>query len=436
LTLSGPGGVEETLELAAEPEEAETEFRLRARPRTAGPHLYHLELRAEALAGAWRAPLDVEVVVPPPLRLLLVESAPSFETRHLEGLLAARGARYTLRTRVSRERYRYEYRGRDASPPRFAAAELAELDAVVADPETLAALEPGERRELRNAVAAGLGLLVLPRRGLGPWPPWSGSGLAARGLAGRGELTGLAEPQGPSGGERLSLRLRWDGTSGSPPLDLAPRELVLRGAAAPLVDDVFGRTLAAALPEGRGQIGVALPIESYRWALAGHGEVHAAYWARLLGAVARPREGPSWEIGGGPVVAGEPLPVALRSPGSLPVASWRPPAGAPEPLSLRQQALDPDLWATTLWPRPGWNRLEAGATSAAVYAAPAGVWTVVDLVRRQRDTARRSLRGEPSGADRGATPRVRRALPRWPFYALFLAAVLYLWVGERLRPGW
>ena len=426
LALHGPGGPEETLEIRETSGAPETLFRLEAHPRTAGTHLYHLELRdGETDEVAWREPLDIEVVMPPPLRLLLVESAPSFETRHLEALLAARGAVYTLRTKVSRGRYRYEYQGRAPSTPSFAAAELAELDALVADPETLADLAESERRELRRALAGGLGLLVLPRRGLGPWPPWTGPQIRAQSVG------GLAD------GDRLTVRLRWPGTVEAPPLGVEAREIVVRGAAAPLVEDASGRALAAIVPEGRGQVAAALAVDSYRWALAGEARVHAEYWAHLLGAVARTRGGPRWEIGGGPVVAGEPLPVGLRGSRTRPAAAWWPPGAAQaESVALRQDPSDPEVWEATLWPRPGWNRLEAGAATAALYAAPAGAWPVLDLARRQRETARRSLRGESATAGSGASSRVPRELPRWPFYALFLAAVLYLWVGERLRLGW
>ena len=59
---------------------------------------------------------------------------------------------------------------------------------------------------------------------------------------------------------------------------------------------------------------------------------------------------------------------------------------------------------------------------------------MVEAARRQRDTAWRALAGaEPEGM---GPQRVRRALPRWPFYALFLLAVGFLWLDERRRAGW
>ncbi|MBK8006211.1 MAG: hypothetical protein IPK12_20520, partial [Gemmatimonadetes bacterium] len=122
----------------------DSSFTLRDRPRAAGLAEYTLELAAGRTPV--REPLGVLVTRRPPPRVLVLEGSPSFETGFLKRWLAGEGGRVSVRTQVSRGRFRTEHlNGEGPGLGAVTPAALAPFDVVVADGPALAALPGGER---------------------------------------------------------------------------------------------------------------------------------------------------------------------------------------------------------------------------------------------------------------------------------------------------
>ncbi|MBC7369192.1 MAG: hypothetical protein H7343_20690, partial [Undibacterium sp.] len=108
--------------------------------------------------------LGVAVVAPVLPRVLLLERAPRMDTARLRAWFASMGGRFTSRTLVSRDRYRFAGSAGDVGEfGPLDAKLLAGYDVVLTEGATLVALSDAERKLVREAVTEkglGVGLLA------------------------------------------------------------------------------------------------------------------------------------------------------------------------------------------------------------------------------------------------------------------------------------
>ena len=397
-------------------------FVLRTTPR--GPGRLLLELRLEGPHTAAEVErLDVEVVTATPPAVLWLEGAPSAEGREMKRWLAAAGGALTWRAELTRGRWREEVVGMartaTVAAPSLSLELLRRFDLVIADRRALAALGAGERAALAAAVReSGAGLLLR----------------AGDGAGGEPAALGVTFPLRQAGGGELATRLPLsDGEVA--PLALPAREMAARADLVPLTTDRSGRLLGAWRPQGAGAVGATLVEGTWRWVLAGHAADHRRYWRETIAALARPTPAsPSWEISPGPLLVG--LPATLTFTGENPPASAlvQSPDGASLVLPLRQDAVEPRRWTTTLWPRQaGWHQVGEGPAAAWLFwSAPPTQWTAWRLAARQEATAARLVESPAVPTNlpmRGVVP-----LPRSLFFLLLLLALGALWLHEQLGP--
>lgn len=430
LRLVGPGGVADTVELTGrEPQP----FVLRDRPRDVGRFVYALVRDGDEAAAGER--LEVEVTPPRPLAILWLESAPRFETRHLKGWLAEMGSSLAVRSTLSRGRHRDEFHNRAAvALDRLTTELLAEFDLAVLDGSILAGLRPDETEALTAAVfAGGLGLLVVP-----PLEPLlEGEPLATSPL--------LAAPARPIEGlETLAVRAAWPGTAPAPPLTVDALALSPRRGLEPLVAAEADRALTGRRSHGAGFVGVSLLHDTYRWVLEGEAPAHRAYWSHVASALARPDPtAPTCQLPAGPVLIDQPLALVLTTSQGEPQILLFDEEEEGMPLALRQAASEGFRWQATVWPRQeGWHRLvlsgrsdllsgtENGEPVCSFYAQPSSGWLAWQQQRRRDETRQRHLLGP--APDTSPTVTRLRPWPRLAPYLALLAALGFLWLGERL----
>ena len=193
-----------------------------------------------------------------PLRVLVLQGAPRFETRHLKNWLAEEGGRIAIRSTISQDRYRTDFLNlseRDLS--RLTPAVLRTFDAVILDGRVLAALSDTERRVLRMAVREeGLGVLLGPdllNLNDGPserfFHPFEGRPLDEA--------------------EQRRVRLAWENTVLASSIPAEPYAIAPAWGVALLMQDEAGHGVAAMRLQGMGRVGLSLATETYRWVLEG-----------------------------------------------------------------------------------------------------------------------------------------------------------------------
>ena len=401
--------------------QADGAFALKSASRSPGLVVYQLRLRGTDDKTIATTSVPVQVLPTLASRLLLRSGGPDPELKFLRRWAADNGA--TLQATIDLGA------GVQAGDAPFAldTRTLANTDVLILDDRSWNALGRASRANVLDAVSKGLGLLL---RATTPLSDGDALGMQVRAaslpssfklpVADANDLTlpALTRPQ-----------LRIDNPSG---------QTVLR--------DDRGTPLAGWRAHGRGRIGVWLPTDSYRLALAGHADLHARLWADAINRVARartavPRDMPAR------IYAGERIVLC-----DLGKAATILQPGDATPVRL---AIDPssgDTHCAAFWPQhEGWHRLidqhlvdKAPADSAVFDAAlEAGKSDTAFLVRaHDADPVLRAARTQQATAvlaDLAPAPikptELTSTRPRWTLFLLWLAVTSTLWWFERSRFG-
>ncbi len=456
VTLSGADAAWVILEDPAGPRDSvrvtrvSAGFALSDRPRAAGPVDYRLRLRAPGLPEMAET-LGVAVRELAPPSVLVLDASPSFETAYLKHWLGDRGARVTVRTTISRGRYRTERLNDQGGEIGYLTPALLEqFDAVFADGGSLASLAPRERSVLNHQVREqGLGLLVTA----------DAPGLLARGTCGL--LSGFALEPLAGGGESVPgdgvehrvARPAWTDAPRQSRTGIEAEAATLKpGGIEALIRDEAGRIVVASRRAGSGRVGLTLLRAPSRWILEGEPDLFAAYWRTLLLAVARDTVTRIAIAADGPVRADHPVSLTLQvrssqfgvpgSPGSpgtwnselrTPRVSVTSPTGVVDTVPLAQDPFDPIQWTGLYWPRTaGWHRLGLGADRSVPFRVsyPAE-WTGLEA------SARLAASGPRFGREAGHRPSRDLALV-WlqpALFAILVAALSWLWIEARIGGG-
>jgi hypothetical protein len=425
LVLEDPAGSRDSARVTCD----SGEFALSDRPKAPGAVAYRLRLRRSGHPEVAET-LGVAVHKAPMPAVLILDASPSFETGALKRWLAERGARITVRTAISRERYRTE--GINGSPARVEAltgAVLGKFDAVLADGGSLAALGGGERSVLERQIRErGLGLLVTADA------PW----LLSR--APGGMLSGFALD--PIEVATAGPRDKGDRRVARPVLPEAPRQsrtgieaeaASLKPATGePVIRDELGRTVASWRHAGIGRVGVTLLRSPSRWLLEGEPELYAAYWFALLRSVTRDTATRVLVGADGPLRADHPVTLTLDladAPDSAdaPMVVMKAPDGRLDTLALAQDAFDPARFTGRYWPRTaGWHSaILRGGRTVPFRVTQAGEWTGVEAAARLSASLSRIREAGSPAATHGL-----RFLGPVAFLVLLLS-LTWLWIEGR-----
>jgi hypothetical protein len=349
-------------------------FTLRARARATGE--WRPTLSLVPASGVAPESLAIDVRPAPPLRVLLVESSPSFDTRFLRDWLVGQGAAVETRSRVSRGRSRITAVNAPAGD-RLSDTRLDAAGVVVIRGAVDRALARDERAALDHAVRErGLGLVVVA----------DSAPMIAR-----------------FGSEVLTRD-----TSGAPTTELEPR--------------------------GIGMVARTSVANSAAWRLRGDSTAYGAFWARVLGAVRRPSQAVITIAGSGPHFTGHPTVVVARGDSQMHAVTVER-AGAPmDSVFLAPTPGDSATRRGVFWPpAPGWYRF-GGSAGTGLFVYDTARW--VALQARQRNEATLARIGPGSGS---AADGLREPVPLWPAYLGFFVAAGILWwaqMGMKLSFTW
>lgn len=428
LYLSDPGGKVDSVRIASQDEAA---FELEALPRETGKYLYTISLKAEDGKTQFAEKLDVVVAEPQPLKILVLENQVGFETKFLKNFLSKHQGVLAIRSKISRERYRFEYFNHSKiGLTKITANLLRGFDVAIIDGRTLQDLSEAERRTLSAAVEQeGLGALIM----------LDGSTLEdnRRTFSNREFFLDVRFERFAELDERL-VKPNWPGLAEGATTAIPAEPFVIENAFGmkPLIKDEMERTLAAAYQRGRGQVGLSLVRDTYRWALEGNAPYHAAYWSYLLSELAQKiRQRDRWSLSSAkPAVVDQPAQLTLVTTAAPPVGIVAAEADHPDSLFLQQDLVDSQRWFGTFWPRqPGWHRVSrAGGEPHWFYVHEKESWQTWQAAQRVAATRRRVWQNAnlKSKVERRVHDNFETIPSIW-FFLLFLLSCAYLWVERK-----
>ena len=410
-------------------------FSLTTRIKTPGNLVYRLQAWDAGLMLS-EQPVPVSVGLAVPLDILIMQSAPSFETRALKKFAETRGHRIRLNTDISKgKRITQSANLANDTDTSLSPQNLAQQDILIMDGRALINLPLTQRQWLNAAVDAGLGLLLLADSTL------------VKNINDLNEdlLTGFnLAPLANVETTAVPRLLTANATDWQVPLPVLTMQLDAENADV-LIDDGKGRSLVITRAKGLGQIGISLVSHSHSWLTAGQNAAWGDYWRTLFSSLSRlPADSyllapPETEFNrvnqrlavcavgtgkGASVSINAMAPLALSSGFDLQLASDR--------LNSARQC-------TYFWPRvSGWHQLHlysADRSSVldqkAVYVFDSDQWLAQQRKQRLQATLARSSKNGKKPVETNTALVSEPLNPFWLWLTLILSATC-LWLERKL----
>ncbi len=158
IILKGPAGKEDSISID---KNGDYSFHFSFKPKQNGNVFYELITQKENGDTSTEI-LPMHIEESHPLRILFLQSYPTFETQYLKTFLTSKEHRLLLRYQLSKNNFRYEYANMPSQSFNHLTSELlSRFDLVILDGEELKTLSVSEQVILNKSIQSGLGLLLM-----------------------------------------------------------------------------------------------------------------------------------------------------------------------------------------------------------------------------------------------------------------------------------
>ncbi|TDO22851.1 hypothetical protein [Pedobacter duraquae] len=415
LLLVGSGTHLDSVKVAAH---GKYNFLLRSVPRQLGRAVYTvMAFSGETLISS--SPVPFEVLPVGKIKVLVLSSSPDFEYKFLKNWLLEAKYPAVFRTRISKDKFSTEQVNLEGQQgTALTTGILKKYDLVIADDDELAQLGNAANAELRNAVAAGLGLLIR----FNETKQLSALGQKFQLINSSDTITTSFTPIL----DESTTSLKPISTGQSLSIQSAPGTIAL-------VRDQKGKIFVNTGLYGNGRLGATVLSSTYNWILSGQKKDYAEYWAYILGKSARKQIAAE-------VFHVSPLFPVVRDEVNV-IFESNISNGLPEiklndaGSSVLQNTVLPFYWQSTGWVSgKGWNRFQAKEKAANYfYVYDIGDWKALraqNLISENRNSIK-NLADEVLKA-RVATEDFEKEVSKWLFFVLFLFSLAYLWFETKM----
>ena len=162
LVLADPGG--NVLDSIMFTSDSVQKFELKSDLKIAGNLVYKLIEKDSTGYIQSIEQLPITVSDKKPLRILMLNNFPTFETKYLKNFLATRGHELITRSQLTKDRYKFEYYNMDRTPI-YGLTEnvLTNFDVLIIDADYYMSLSLSTKNSLKNVIESqGLGVFIQP----------------------------------------------------------------------------------------------------------------------------------------------------------------------------------------------------------------------------------------------------------------------------------
>ena len=141
-----------------------TDFTLSGSPKASGNYVYQLSEKDSAGVVINSNPLPIEIKQKQPLRVLILNNFPTFETKYLKNFLSEEGHEVVVRSQLTKGKFKFEYFNTTSLPVyQFTDEILKQFDLVIADADTYFSFGSTiKNRFEKNIRENGLGVFIQP----------------------------------------------------------------------------------------------------------------------------------------------------------------------------------------------------------------------------------------------------------------------------------
>jgi hypothetical protein len=379
--------------------------------------------------------INIQVLDAAPMKVLIKQSAPSFETRQLQNLLNEQGSKVLSLTKISKNKEIAQFtnldtREKELSQTPFSAQALAYFDIFITDQRAINQLTPVQVDALSTAIKEGLGLLVLmDAQQVDNWNSQKISWL---------NRISLNEKLLPPSSQQSTF-LRWDFQSIETPINAISARLVTAAntSSKVLVSEQNDEALAVTANYGLGQVSGSLFSSSYAFKTQGKPELHSHYWQWMIQNIARSNGMMHWQHSASdlPVFAGEQQTSCLVNTNMEPLIEYQQGIQATR-LNASLQILDAEKACVTYWPTTrGWFSLFAKAPETPQVSKASYVYALNQWPAWQQDIKRAATsKVIAHQKEYVATINEREIeVSKYWFWAFLITSLSALWLEQRLN---
>jgi len=383
---------------------------LKANPKASGQFVYHLWEKDGSGEIISDEPLPIQVEEGEPLKVLMVNTFPTFETKYLKNFLTERGHEVLARTQLTKGKYKFEYFNGASNPIYgFSKENLKDYDLLIIDTDSYTGLG-GVSKDAMEEVAKndGLGVFVQPNEG----------------------LFRLSDSQIPFGfAQDFVTELSFgevDQTLQKYPYTFQEEVRVQEV----LLDSI---AVAAYASTQLGKVGTSLLQNTYQLILDGKEELYARIWTQILDDIAREQEtAVEWKALTHSPRIDEPFEFELQTA----LSNIEVKTDEETSVTLLQDALVNSKWKGVVYPRKlGWNELQVSNDSIphySYYVFDGNQYVTVSQSEILKANLRQFGSENTFGTSVSASKKTLTPIAPFWFYIILLLCLGWLWLEPKL----
>lgn len=257
-------------------------FQLVFQPKLLGHYLYNVEIRDQNQQLLTSQSIAINVNQTMPANISIIQSAPSFETKHLANWMSQYQAKVIVHTKISKNKFMTQRFNIDANDDISLSPELLKKqDMVIISGQSLLDFTPTQRLWISDAVKNGLGVLILADSKLVDYltqdslPILAGFSLTQTPKTAANTYPVWPQSTTVNTMADVALSRLWAH------LNINQGDILVTDNQSPL---------NVAKPLGQGVISVSILKERFRWLTQGELSTYSHYWQYILSKVSRATE--------------------------------------------------------------------------------------------------------------------------------------------------
>ncbi|WP_417448915.1 hypothetical protein [Kordiimonas sp.] len=427
ITLLDPAG----REVSAQTVRGNSYFSMKIKSKTTGTLTYNLRVTNRDATTIADEKVTIHVKRPKPARIMIVQSSPSFESRHFAQWAASFQTELISKTTISKQRYITQAANIDPLPPmsEFTPELLDKQDFIIIDARAYDQLSNDDLIAVQNSVEAGAGILLL-----------ADSSLISSEAVKRSSLLSGFQFQESDALLASSVPV-WRNSINEAALPVMPI-LISNSHSQDIVTDTDGVSIVKMKRFGEGMVAVSRLRQTNRWVTQGNREIYSHYWSYLMMHIARrraeneflpPQPSSITRVGESGLIC------ALLTTTDPRMTVQQRDSGYSDTLTLTQDISGSQRSCSHFEPpRAGWylitlyDRDSKVIDDLKLFAAEKTDWRDNERWQRQTATQHRSLRRSTKETliANGTTVSVFQHVWLW---LLFLLSACGLWIETKLR---